>query len=262
MLVSLIWTITLTSNVRYVNGSFVIAELVVVVLIAVIQNNRPPKRTLDAGDSARFSSIFLASSFFCPQALSTPALTSARENCLAQSCVFESKGASVMKKSIKSVVFVLIFLTVLLSSCAPAPTPIPPTFTPSPIPPTITPSPTFTPEPTFTATPLTSIDVPTQIAPLDGSTFNDYPRKATLEWTNVANAASYVVEFDCFHCCAKDQWCTDVGQEYGTIRNIATNNLTQDGFAGAQPFRWRVWAVGSNGLESAKSPWWVLTFTQ
>jgi len=55
-----------------------------------------------------------------------------------------------MKKSIQSVFFAFVVLTVLLSGCAPASTPIPtsvlPTFTPSPIPPT------FTPEPTTTAT--------------------------------------------------------------------------------------------------------------
>jgi len=37
-----------------------------------------------------------------------------------------------MKKSIRSVFIVLVFLTILLSGCAPAPTPIPPTFTPEP----------------------------------------------------------------------------------------------------------------------------------
>ncbi len=36
-------------------------------------NGRPTKRALDAGDSAAFSSIFLASSFSCSQAESTPA---------------------------------------------------------------------------------------------------------------------------------------------------------------------------------------------
>jgi len=35
--------------------------------------NCPTKRAPDKWESARFSSIFLASSFFCSQALSTPA---------------------------------------------------------------------------------------------------------------------------------------------------------------------------------------------
>ena len=55
-----------------------------------------------------------------------------------------------MKKSIQSVFLAFVVLTVLLSGCAPASTPVstsvPPTITASPIPPT------FTPEPTATAT--------------------------------------------------------------------------------------------------------------
>jgi oligopeptide transport system substrate-binding protein len=62
-----------------------------------------------------------------------------------------------MKKSIQSFLYAVIALTVILSGCAPAPTPVPPTQTPSPIPPT------FIPEPTETATPIPS---PT---PLPGS---------------------------------------------------------------------------------------------
>ena len=37
------------------------------------QNRNPTKRALDAGESARFTCIFLASSFLCSQAESTPA---------------------------------------------------------------------------------------------------------------------------------------------------------------------------------------------
>jgi hypothetical protein len=55
-----------------------------------------------------------------------------------------------MKKSIGSVFLAFVFLTVLVSGCAPAPTPVPPTFTPSPI------LPTFTPIPTATETPIPS----------------------------------------------------------------------------------------------------------
>jgi len=59
-----------------------------------------------------------------------------------------------MKKSIQSVFFAFVVLTVLLSGCAPASTPaptmIPPTLTPVP---TETPVPTNTPEPTVTPEP-------------------------------------------------------------------------------------------------------------
>jgi hypothetical protein len=65
-----------------------------------------------------------------------------------------------MKKSIESVFFALVVLTVLLSGCVPASTPVPPTSTrlptntplptKTPIPPTLTPTPTLMPSPTAT----------------------------------------------------------------------------------------------------------------
>ena len=51
-----------------------------------------------------------------------------------------------MKKSIRSALGIFVFLTVLLSGCAPVSTPVPPTLTPV--------LPTFTPVPTATATPI------------------------------------------------------------------------------------------------------------
>lgn len=51
-----------------------------------------------------------------------------------------------MNKSTGLVVLAFVFVTVLLSGCAPAATPVPPTLTPVP--------PTFTPVPTATATPI------------------------------------------------------------------------------------------------------------
>jgi hypothetical protein len=45
-----------------------------------------------------------------------------------------------MKKSMGSVFLIFVFLTVLLSGCVPASTPVPPTFTSSPVPPTAAPT--------------------------------------------------------------------------------------------------------------------------
>ncbi len=64
-----------------------------------------------------------------------------------------------MKKSIGLVFLTFMFLTVLLSGCAPASTPVPPTLTPLPptetsIPSTATPIPSNTPVPTATPTAL------------------------------------------------------------------------------------------------------------
>ena len=63
-----------------------------------------------------------------------------------------------MKKSIELAFLVFVLLTVLLSGCAPAPTPVPPTFTPSPIPSTFTPEATATPTLTLECS-LVKVDI-------------------------------------------------------------------------------------------------------
>ena len=95
-----------------------------------------------------------------------------------------------MKKSIQSGFFAFVVPTVLLSGCAPASTPLPPTFTPfptnTPIPPTVTPTltptsteePTFTPSPTPTPLPIVSPEViaweeTTSLPIASSSPFND-----------------------------------------------------------------------------------------
>lgn len=65
-----------------------------------------------------------------------------------------------MKKSIGSVFLVFAFLAILLSGCAPASTPVPPTSTFTPIPPTDTPVPTATPTKPPTVTPTPTIAPP------------------------------------------------------------------------------------------------------
>ena len=66
-----------------------------------------------------------------------------------------------MKKLTELTFLAFVLLTLLLSGCVPAPTPIPPTFTPSPVPPT------FTPEPTATVTPtpfqLSALGLPVNV---------------------------------------------------------------------------------------------------
>jgi hypothetical protein len=102
---------------------------------------------------------------------------------------------------------------------------------------------------------------PQQTSPANGSVFGHYPRTTTLKWNAVAGAASYTVEVDCFHCCKSGFWCTDVGQQWKVVPGLTTTYYTFD-FVGAQPGRWRVWAVGSGGNESAKSGWWGFTYTK
>jgi hypothetical protein len=67
-------------------------------------------------------------------------------------CIIKSKGEKVMKKSIGLVFLAFVLLTVLLSGCAPASTPVPPTLTS--VPPTDTPIPTATSTKPPTSTPI------------------------------------------------------------------------------------------------------------
>ena len=80
-----------------------------------------------------------------------------------------------MKKSIGSVFLAFVFLTVLLSGCAPAPTPVPPTLisTPTSIPPTAVP-PTDTPLPTPTEVPWNLVkNITTKEKPIESKNLSD-----------------------------------------------------------------------------------------
>ncbi len=105
-----------------------------------------------------------------------------------------------------------------------------------------------------------SLTAPVQLAPDNGSVFSHVPRTTTLEWTSVPGAASYRVEIDCMLCCSMTQWCTDVGTTW-QVETVYGTSFTWD-WVGAQPGRWRVWAVDGNGVEGPKSGWWEFSFTQ
>jgi hypothetical protein len=69
-----------------------------------------------------------------------------------------------------------------------------------------------------------------------------------------------MVEVDCFNCCQVGQWCTDVGRKWVLSPALSGTSWTFD-FVGAQPGRWRVWAISSTGSPGPKSGWWTFTYT-
>ena len=113
-----------------------------------------------------------------------------------------------MKKSIQSVFFASVFLLVLLSGCAPASTPFPPTLSPFPTHtplPTLTPIPTDTPKPTKTPMPPTAtIQAPDKI----------------LEFLNGVQ----VVYFDTFDNPARGGWLFDAGKVKDGILEVIGKN--------------------------------------
>lgn len=102
---------------------------------------------------------------------------------------------------------------------------------------------------------------PAQIAPASGTVFNHYPRTMTLRWAPVAGATKYVVQVDCFHCCEAGACCTDVGRTSYGQQSVTDTQYTFH-FVGAQPGRWRVWAVGADGREGPRSAWWEFRYTK
>jgi len=95
---------------------------------------------------------------------------------------------------------------------------------------------------------------PKLIYPKNNEKFSNFPRTVTLKWSSVPGARSYTVEIDCFHCCKENKWCRDVGKVFHIKKALRGNTYTFE-FTGAQPGRWRVWAVDKYGREGFKSEW-------
>jgi hypothetical protein len=80
------------------------------------------------------------------------------------------------------------------------------------------------------------------------------PRTTVAEWNAVRGAKSYTIEVDCFHCCGRGKWCADIGSKWKIQPDVTSTLYTFD-WVGAQPGRWRVWAVDDKGHAGAKSGW-------
>ncbi|HEY3037745.1 MAG TPA: carboxypeptidase regulatory-like domain-containing protein [Pyrinomonadaceae bacterium] len=107
----------------------------------------------------------------------------------------------------------------------------------------------------------TRLPAPVQLSPKDNEVFDYFPRKTRLTWNLVAGALAYGVEVEA---CWKpspvqqsrlpdDNECINPSPYDGKFRLTETNYEVF--FKGAQPGRWRVWAVDSNHHPGVKSPW-------
>lgn len=103
-----------------------------------------------------------------------------------------------------------------------------------------------------------NLPAPVQTGPDDNAEFDLYPRKTLLKWQPVEGATSYRIEIDYCQGGSKGQRsCIDPQPLYIEGRNPTDINTTiyEFNFVGAQPGRWRVWAIDKKGQESFKSPW-------
>jgi hypothetical protein len=103
------------------------------------------------------------------------------------------------------------------------------------------------------------LEAPQQLLPVDGVEIYQYPRLTKLEWSAVAGAVSYSVEIDfCRAVAPMVKECKEP-TPLQTRSNPPPSGIKttsyEFGFNGAQPGRWRVWAVDADGHGGAKSPW-------
>jgi len=115
--------------------------------------------------------------------------------------------------------------------------------------------------PVAVSLPAPGLVAPTQLSPANGSVFEHYPRTTRLQWSPVPGAATYTVEIDAYDP-GSGRWFSDLaGKPWDLVPNIKETSYSFD-FVGAQPGRWRVWAVDANGLEGPQSGWWEFRYTR
>lgn len=104
-----------------------------------------------------------------------------------------------------------------------------------------------------------NLAAPLQISPADMVELDSYPRVTRLEWSAVEGALSYSVEVDFCRGDAKDRRTCVNPQPLRIKGNATMSGLVETSyefeFVGAQPGRWRVWAIDREGREGFKSPW-------
>ncbi len=102
-----------------------------------------------------------------------------------------------------------------------------------------------------------ALPAPRQLSPEPAAVFDHFPRQTTLVWSAVPDAAGYMVEVDYY---AAGAWDSEKREKPAAFR--VTEPVYSFKFYGAQPGRWRVWAVDAAGRESAKTEWREFRFTK
>ena len=110
------------------------------------------------------------------------------------------------------------------------------------------------------------LPAPAQTAPAEGAVFDYFPRRTRLEWSPVEGAVSYSVEVDYCSGWRKGAQGCPAPQPLSNLMKFNPQTSGVEGtsyefdFVGAQPGRWRVWAVDQEGREGFKSPWRLFVY--
>jgi len=111
--------------------------------------------------------------------------------------------------------------------------------------------------PTLAAPVAAGVEAPRLLSPAPAAVFDHFPRETTLVWAAVPGASSYFVETDYF---SGDHW--DSERRTTPIAFRVTDPVYSFKFFGAQPGRWRVWAVDAAGRPGPKSEWREFRYTK
>jgi hypothetical protein len=110
------------------------------------------------------------------------------------------------------------------------------------------------------------LPAPQPLSPVAGAELDYFPRKTRLEWSAVAGAASYEVDLEACQLTGEDgKECQHSGflQLRGNPPLSGMEGTSYEFmFIGAQPGRWRVWAVDAKGRAGEKSAWSVFKYKQ
>lgn len=99
---------------------------------------------------------------------------------------------------------------------------------------------------------------PVLVSPADRSVFHIFPRRTVFTWQPVSGAAGYRVEVDVS---GEGVWASEYHNRAGKVIETTETTTTHD-FVGAQPGRWRVWAVDAEGRPGPKSGWRIFEYTR
>jgi hypothetical protein len=96
-----------------------------------------------------------------------------------------------------------------------------------------------------------ALPAPRLLVPKDGSILDHYPRYTTLAWNPVPGADGYCVQSDYE---SGERWLSASYDSVPVLHHTYIPTYSFN-FVGAQPGRWRVWAVDAQGNPGLKSEW-------
>lgn len=108
-------------------------------------------------------------------------------------------------------------------------------------------------EETSTSTSSVPLSTPEQVSPANGEVFDNSTTQAALKWKAVSGATNYTVEIDSYDSNTGEWLSKSSGSD--VVSGISGTSYSFEFLEGIGQYRWRVWAVSSDGTESSKSGW-------